>query len=71
MDTTAKFINELERSRPVIFVDNFEIKRSEEDDGRNEVDMVLVFFVGQDELDEVMSKTADLYDAGSTKVSKN
>ena len=69
----AKFINDLERSRPVIFVDNFEIKRSEDNDDRHEVDMVLVFFVGQSALDEVMNKTADLCDinnAGSVKISR-
>lgn len=47
----ARFINSLERNTPVIFVDEFNIKRSKDDAiGAHDVTMVLTFFVGQDSL---------------------
>lgn len=51
----AKFINSLERNKPVIFVDSFKIKRSDTDSNRHDVDMVLTFFVGQDSLTDIIA----------------
>jgi len=44
----AIFLNTLERSRPVIFVDTFSITRSAESDSGHKVDMKLAVMVGKD-----------------------
>jgi hypothetical protein len=44
----AKFINTLERHRPVYFIDNFNISRSTQDSRENESSMVLKLFVCKD-----------------------
>jgi hypothetical protein len=41
----ARFINELERHKPVVFVDKFTITRSEQGSFDNEINMVLAVFV--------------------------
>jgi hypothetical protein len=41
----ARFINELERHKPIVFVDKFTIARSELSNFENEVSMVLAVFV--------------------------
>ena len=41
----AAFLNALERHRPVVFVDTFNITRSEKNDSGNEVNMNLAVFV--------------------------
>ena len=41
----AAFLNALERHRPVVFIDKFEITRSDKDSSANQVDMSLVVFV--------------------------
>ncbi len=52
----ARFINSLERNKPVIFVDEFDIKRSKDDAiGAHDVTMVLTFFVGQDSLKDILA----------------
>jgi len=51
----AKFINLLERYKPVIFVDTFKIKLSTTVNEGHQVEMVLTFFVGQDSLKDIMS----------------
>ena len=43
----AVFLNSLERSRPVIFVDTFSITRSGESDSAHSVDMKLAVLVGK------------------------
>jgi hypothetical protein len=50
----AKFINLLERYKPVIFVDTFKIKLAANANEGHQVDMVLTFFVGQDSLKDIM-----------------
>jgi hypothetical protein len=50
----AKFINSLERYKPVIFVDTFKIKRAANVNEGHQVEMVLTFFVGQDSLKDIM-----------------
>lgn len=50
----AGFISLLERNQPVIFIDYFKIKCSTANNSRNEVDMVLTFFCGQNSLADVM-----------------
>lgn len=44
----AVFLNTMERSRPVIFVDTFSITRSGESDSGHKVDMKLAVLVGKD-----------------------
>ena len=44
----AIFLNTLERSRPVVFIDTFSITRSGESDSGHKVDMKLAVLVGQD-----------------------
>ena len=44
----AVFLNTLERSRPVIFIDTFSITRSGESDSGHKVDMKLAVLVGKD-----------------------
>jgi len=44
----AVFLNTLERSRPVIFIDTFSIARSGESDSGHKVDMKLAVLVGKD-----------------------
>ena len=44
----AVFLNTLERSRPVIFIDTFSITRSGEGDSGHKVDMKLAVLVGKD-----------------------
>ncbi len=44
----ATFLNTLERSRPVIFIDTFSITRSAESDSGHKVDMKLAVLVGKD-----------------------
>jgi len=44
----AIFLNTLERSRPVIFIDTFSITRSGESDSGHKVDMKLAVLVGKD-----------------------
>jgi hypothetical protein len=44
----ANFLNTLERSRPVIFIDTFSITRSGESDSGHKVDMKLAVLVGTD-----------------------
>lgn len=44
----AIFLNTLERSRPVIFIDTFSITRSAEGDSGHKVDMKLAVLVGKD-----------------------
>ena len=44
----AIFLNRLERSRPVIFIDTFSITRSAESDSGHKVDMKLAVLVGKD-----------------------
>ena len=44
----AVFLNTLERSRPVIFIDTFSITRSGEIDSGHKVDMKLAVLVGKD-----------------------
>jgi Tfp pilus assembly protein PilO len=41
----ARFINELERHKPIIFVDKFTITRSDQGSFDNEINMVLAVFV--------------------------
>jgi len=41
----ATFLNALERYQPVIFVDNFTITRSDQENSAHQVDMSLAFFV--------------------------
>ena len=41
----ARFVNELERHKPIIFVDKFMITRSEQGGFDNEINMVLAVFV--------------------------
>lgn len=41
----AALLNDLERNSPTVFIENFEIVRSEEDDLSHEVDMTLAVFV--------------------------
>jgi len=41
----AKFLNELERNNPVIFVDSFNITRNQEDTSCNDVEMYLKYLV--------------------------
>jgi len=41
----ATFLNALERHRPVLFVDNFKITRSQRDDSSHKVNMKLAVFV--------------------------
>jgi hypothetical protein len=50
----AKFINLLERHKPVIFVDTFKIKLAANVNEGHQVEMVLTFFVGQDSLKDIM-----------------
>jgi hypothetical protein len=50
----AKFINSLERYKPVIFVDTFKIKLAANVNEGHQVEMVLTFFVGQDSLKDIM-----------------
>ena len=50
----AKFINLLERNKPVIFVDTFKIARAANANEGNQAEMVLTFFVGQDSLKDIM-----------------
>ena len=64
----ASFINLLERNRPVIFVDNFKIIRSEANDGWHDVDMILTFFVGGENAGGVL--TADLSDLNTSMADK-
>jgi len=52
-DQFAMFVNSLERNRPVIFIDNFAIKRSRTGKGGHKVDMVLTFFVGQKSVSDI------------------
>lgn len=66
----AKFINSLERYKPVIFVDSFDIKHSTSDDSGHTVDMVLVFFVGQDSLKDIMDVGTDLNNVGEPAVNE-
>lgn len=51
----AKFVNSLERYKPVIFIDTFKIRRSGSGDRGNDVDMVLTFFVSQNSLKDLLS----------------
>ena len=44
----AIFLNTLERSRPVVFIDTFSITRSGESDSGHKVDMKLAVLVGKD-----------------------
>jgi hypothetical protein len=44
----AIFLNTLERSRPVVFIDTFSITRSVESDSGHKVDMKLAVLVGKD-----------------------
>jgi len=44
----AVFLNALERSRPVFFIDTFSITRSAESDSGHKVDMKLAVLVGKD-----------------------
>ncbi len=50
----AKFINLLERNKPVIFIDTFKIKLAANINEGHQVEMVLTFFVGQDSLKDIM-----------------
>jgi hypothetical protein len=50
----AKFINLLERYKPVIFVDTFKIKLATNVNEGHQVEMVLTFFVGQDSLKDIL-----------------
>lgn len=56
----AEFINELERFEPVIFIDGFSIRRSESNDDRHSVSIVVAFFVAQDNLDNALNASANL-----------
>jgi len=50
----AEFINLLERYKPVMFVDMFQIIRFENsNDGNHQVDIVVTFFVAQDSLTDI------------------
>ena len=44
----ADFLNRLERSEPVYFIDTFSINRSEENESANPVEMKLAVLVGKD-----------------------
>ena len=58
----AEFINSLERNKPVIFIDYFKIKRSDTNNSRHEVDMVLTFFVARtDDIADVMDTGISSY----------
>jgi hypothetical protein len=52
-DQFARFVNSLERNHPVIFIDNFTIRRSGKGKSGHSVDMVLTFFVGQDSVSDI------------------
>jgi hypothetical protein len=41
----ARFVNEMERHKPIIFVDKFTITRSDQSGFDNEINMVLAAFV--------------------------
>ncbi|MHC4475233.1 MAG: GspMb/PilO family protein [Planctomycetota bacterium] len=54
----AKFLNALERNRPVVFVDEFKVVRSKKDELQRQVEMDLSFFVRKDQQgNEIASAT--------------
>jgi Tfp pilus assembly protein PilO len=66
----AEFVNRLERFEPVIFVDDFEIKRSTANDNKHDVSLVVAFFVANEELGLAMNEGAGLGVVGEDDASE-
>ena len=56
LDKFAAFLNALERSRPVIFIDKFQIIRSRDSNSNHTVDMKLAVLVGKNGKPEEIGK---------------